>query len=353
MTEPLANVRSTGRGKVDVGGAGPPAANASPEGTLSQSLLEDGSLGLHVAPDALAAVERWRPRLPSPGAPLRENAALISVAAGRTELELPSTPPDLELRRLRGWIDPAASRALLADGYGHLCAVVDLAARRAAIHLADPGRAEEVAGVEVFAALSIASALLLNRLGRALVHAAAVVAPGGRAVLIAGGSGSGKTTTCVNLVRAGWDWLSDDHVVLGGTAAGELAVEGWPRSFNLDTGAPGLPAGTRRRADPFAIGPGRWRAAAPAGALVFTTIGRSSPTALEPLGPAAALGMLLEQSPWLLADRAAAPAVLALFRQAAHLPTFQLRLGLDTHRDPSALHAALATVVASMGRLEG
>lgn len=44
-----------------------------------------------------------------------------------------------------------------------------------------------------------------------LVHAGAM-AKNGRGVLIPGPSGSGKSTSCLNLLRAGYDYLGDDYV---------------------------------------------------------------------------------------------------------------------------------------------
>jgi hypothetical protein len=315
----------------------------------SQALLADGSLGLHVAADVAETVAPWRPRLPEEFATLRADAASLVVRRGPAVRALPDAAPLLELRRLRVWMLPSGTHALLADTAGHLSAEVDLDARRATVHIPDPQRAAAEAAVEVFAALSVASALLLTRLGRALVHAAAVVVPGGGALLFAGGTFSGKTTTCLTLARVGWEWLSDDHVVLGDDGAGGVSVAGWPRRFNLDTGPAGRPAGVRMRGDP----PAGWRASAAAGALVFSRIEAALPTALEPVAPAAALGMLLDQSPWLLADRAGARPVLALLQCAARLPAFALRLGLDSHHDPAVLRTALAPAAEAARRVGG
>jgi hypothetical protein len=332
-----------------VGSGGDTAASdtASAGVLQTQSLMEDGSFGLHVDPAVEHAVAPWRPRLPPFPAPLRPGAAALVVERGPVERDLPSAPPLLEMRRLRGWMLPSGGHALLADPEGHLSARVDLAGLTATVRIPDPIAAATHAAVEIFAALSISSALLLNRQRRALVHAAAVVPPGGRALLLAGGTFSGKTTTCLNLVRLGWEWLSDDHVVLAEGEDGGIAVAGWPRRFNLDTGAPGAPAGTRRRADASATELGHWRPTSPAGALVFPSIDPDLPTLLEPLHPAAALGRLLDQSPWLLADREAARPVLTLFQSVAKLPAFTLRMGLDCHRDPGVLGAALRPAAAA------
>src|SRR5207245_6776974 len=77
----------------------------------------------------------------------------------------------------------------------------------------DPAPEPEAAG-DVYSMLTVATALLLAGLGRALVHAAAVVHPDGGAWLLVGDARSGKSTTCATLVSAGWGYLSDDQVVL-------------------------------------------------------------------------------------------------------------------------------------------
>jgi hypothetical protein len=67
---------------------------------------------------------------------------------------------------------------------------------------------------DVFAALTVAAALLLNRQGKLLLHAAAFVAPDGLAWLLIGDSHSGKSTTCASLMRYGLAFLADDQVVV-------------------------------------------------------------------------------------------------------------------------------------------
>ena len=67
----------------------------------------------------------------------------------------------------------------------------------------------------------------------------------------------------------------------------------------------------------------------------------SSATATAPLHPAKALSGLLQQSPWLLADREAAPLLLGLLKQVARFPAFELRLGADSYASPAALRAVL------------
>ena len=61
---------------------------------------------------------------------------------------------------------------------------------------------------------------MLKRRGKYAIHAAGV-ARNGRSLLLPGTSGSGKTTLTIALLRAGFDWLSDDLVLL-------RCVDGWP-----------------------------------------------------------------------------------------------------------------------------
>ncbi|HYJ81071.1 MAG TPA: hypothetical protein VEW03_15770, partial [Longimicrobiaceae bacterium] len=132
---------------------------------------------------------------------------------------------------------------------------------------------------------------------------------------------------------------------------GELAVEGWPRRFNVDLGyAAGDSRGVRTRMEPAAFGPGRWRRHAPLGGVLFPRVEATSTTATAPLHPAGALSRLLQQSPWLLADAEAAPALLALLGRAARLPAFELRLGGDSYGDPARLREVLENVMLSPPR---
>jgi hypothetical protein len=164
-----------------------------------------------------------------------------------------------------------------------------------------------------FAQVPLLAALLAALRPRGLyhLHAAALVAPGGRSLLVAGAAGSGKSTLGAALVLAGCDYLGDDIVLV---RDGPELVS-FPREFHLAArSADAIPGAARaledgrftlsgkHRVDPRALFPGRERdrAAAPA-ALLFPTVTRASTTALEPVAPAHALGLLLESSAMLTA----------------------------------------------------
>jgi hypothetical protein len=316
-------------------------------------LLQDGSLTLRVHPSLAHAAAPWiplppsaPPPHPSPSLPSPPAARIRAVPVRAARDGVPAAEPTLEMLRVRAWLDAETGRVRLAGPEGGVRGTVDLARGRATVGVpgAAPFAVEEQN--DVACALTVAAALLLGRAGGALLHAGAVVAPDGRAWLLAGDSHSGKSTACANLIRAGWDWLADDQVVVRGDPAGGVRVEGWPRPFSLDEGfAAGRPLGRRAPLDPGGLGPGRRRAGAPLGGVLLPRVEAGGATRLEPAHPAETLGALIRQSPWLLADRHAAPAVLALLSTIARAPGFRLFAGLDSYADPPLLRRRVAAAV--------
>lgn len=317
--------------------AAPPGGGAPSHAPLA--LVDDGALTLRVHPSLADVVAGW---IPLDAAPARApGAARIRVVPGRARsLDPPAEEPGVQVLGVDGWVDEAAARVRLAARDGALWGRVDLARRRAVLAIRpDPPPAPG----DVSAALAVCAALLLGRLGRALLHAAAVVGPDGRAWLLVGDSHAGKTSTCVNLIRAGWDWLADDQVVVRPGAGGGVQVEGWPRRFTLDDGfEAGASLGRRTATHPARFGPGRPRRAAPLGGVLLPRVRAPEPTALRPAHPADALSQLIRQSPWLLADAHAAPGVLALLSAMSRTPVYHLALGTDTYANPPLLQVRVA-----------
>jgi len=302
-------------------------------------LLADGGLQLDVPPDLVPLVRRWLPLLPSTDTAQGGDGASIRVRAGEPARDGLPGAPDLRLGAASVWIDPrTADVEMRCDGGSS--GGMSLARREAALVPAPGGDAAEDGAVawDLFSMCTVASALLLGRLHRALVHAAGVVAPDGRAWLLAGDARAGKSTTSVNLISAGWPFVSDDNVVLFRDADGALSVEGWPRRFHLDEGwETGAPLHRRGELDPHERWPGQWRRTAPLAGLLFPRVEAGLPTELAPLAGPDALAALLRQSPWLLADRGVAGEVLELLRSACAAGACSLRLGLDTYRDTGRL----------------
>lgn len=316
----------------DVSGAG---------SNVVRPLSEDGALSL-VYDSALAhLVECWLPRHPA-GRSTGSDAAIEVVSGSLPALSM-EDPPTLRLGNIDAWYvapDERVEMAGRADGGGR--GLIELRPRRALLCVDAEARGA-VAAADIYSMLTVAAALLLGRLGRALVHAGAVVAPAGYAWAVAGDAKSGKSTLCADLIAAGWAYLSDDQIVLWADRGLErLRTEGWPRDFHLDEGwGRGVPTGTRRDVDPRSLGPGRWqRTATLAGTLLPEVVGEA-PTRVSSVEPSETLTALVRQAPWLMADPAAAPACLELLRAAARLPAYRVSLGRDAFGDAAVLLAAL------------
>ena len=160
--------------------------------------------------------------------------------------------------------------------------------------------------------LLVSLVLALRWRGLFHLHAGALVTPGGCGVLVAGGTGAGKSTLTLALLEAGCSYLGDDAVFLA-TAPGAPAVLGLPRSFHVAPrtadafpriapllGSP-LPAGQKRRLDPRAAWPGRERSSMglPSAILLPSVVGGPT-TSVEPLPSAEALGALIESSAYVV-----------------------------------------------------
>jgi hypothetical protein len=307
-------------------------------------LTHDAHLGVIADARARAALQAWLPAWARAAVTeIPESAARIEVIVEPTESAMATVNGGARLFSLGGIQavegDRPSSLWLRGQGAESGSGMLSLPERRA--RLAAPVDADNslhaTTARALYTMLTIASAFLLGRLSRALVHAAAVVDPHGRAWLLVGDSHAGKTSTCATLLQGGWRYTSDDHVVLASGPTG-VTVEGWPRDFHLDDGWDARTStGARQRVDPTHRWPGQWVAFAPLAGLLFPHVVAHEPTELFPVSAADAFARIVRQSPWLLADRDVAPYVMALLTHAAHLPAFALRVGLDCYGVPERL----------------
>jgi len=210
---------------------------------------------------------------------------------------------------------------------------------------------EEIVPGSARAALEIALALALREHGLFHLHAAALVDPAGRTLLLVGGSGAGKTTATIALATSGYAFLGDDALLLEDGPKGPT-LDAFPRPFHIGPAtltafphlapmtlpAPGL--GDKRHLDPELAFPGRRRDTCPAPALVLhPRVDPEGTTTLAPMGKADALGNLVAASGGLAIDGAA--------RKEEHLDLLarvtngarhaELCMGRDLLRDPSLL----------------
>ncbi|UCM88464.1 hypothetical protein [Streptomyces marincola] len=89
---------------------------------------------------------------------------------------------------------------------------------------------------------------------RVTVHATALIAPGGRAVLLLGDKGAGKTSTALALAMRGWVHAGDDLVVLGEMGDGLAVWPGKPTAAVRDPAQPLAPK-PQYALEPFATAP--------------------------------------------------------------------------------------------------
>jgi hypothetical protein len=205
--------------------------------------------------------------------------------------------------------------------------------------------------------LHIALVIALRLEGLFHLHAAAIVHRG-QSILIAGGSGAGKTTTAIALIEAGGDYLGDDALFLRDAGAG-VEILAFPRAFHVGPATlrafPRLAPFAHPRAahpdklavDPREAFPGRARMTAPPpSTFLFPSI-HSSLTETAPIEKADALGYLLASSAAVLIDgMPCRNENIALLRKlvqgalARGAMTREIRLGQDILTSPAEVIAA-------------
>ncbi len=264
-----------------------------------------------------------------------------------TAVRAPPSKPTLILGMVEAWIDSTTNSAIALDASRKIAADIDLELRVARIAASPEARAADLTST-----LTIVAALLLLRVGRTAVHAAAVVPPeSAEAWLLLGDSHSGKSTATANLVKAGWSYLSDDYIVLSRGADETIVLEGWPDDFHIDEGwQAGKPTGVRGTLPELGLRTGARVSTATLKGVLFTRISANEPTRISTIDAIVALERIIRQSPWLVADKKTASTVLDLLSATACLPAAELRLGIDTFGDAQLLARILSDYAAQLER---
>lgn len=196
---------------------------------------------------------------------------------------------------------------------------------------------------------------LLRPLGVFGLHAAAVVTPSGRGLLLVGDSGSGKSTLTLGLVRSGWSYVSDDSVLLRSTAgiAEALALRK-PLSI-ISAEAARYPefepamtptrraSDRKRRLDLRDHCPERFVPRVRPEILLLCRIIEGPDSQLRPVDAVAGLHALLEQSGLQLMEPSTAGLQLEVLRQLVRqCRIYWLSAGRDLYESPSRLAGLLA-----------
>lgn len=199
--------------------------------------------------------------------------------------------------------------------------------------------------------IAIALSPHLRRRGLFLIHAFAAV-QAGKAVLLVGGIGAGKTTTGMSLLNAGWQLLSNDSPMIN--QAGEVlsypgVLAGYPDSFARFGATAELAqqqpeqAGRQKLTIPAEeIWPEIWCERAGIGAILFPQIKGEGEHEIRPLALPETLRLLLPHAveQW---DTAMMPAHLAALRQLVEAaPGYELALGPDVMAIPEAIAPLIA-----------
>ncbi|MFW6096670.1 MAG: hypothetical protein ACOC9Z_01270 [Chloroflexota bacterium] len=197
--------------------------------------------------------------------------------------------------------------------------------------------------------IAIALSPHLRRRGKFLIHAFAA-AQAGRALLLVGDVGAGKTTTGMALLQAGWRLLSNDSPIVdesgdilsypGLLAAYPDTMQRFPATRALVTGET-APAAQKITVAAEALWPNVWTSRASPTAICFPQIGGEDDHRLQPLAAPESLRRLLPHAieQW---DKEMIPSHLAVLRRLAEATQgYTLRLGPDISTLPTLLQQLL------------
>jgi hypothetical protein len=306
------------------------------------------AMSLAVAGDALASA--LTPALAHLTAPPGEDSLTICAWDGSSTGVAPPVPAwtgdDYYGNGAVRGFDAGCVRAAFDPWLG-LLSLYDADRRRAFVWLRDSRRVPiTIAGTP----LRVVFQWWADQSHRVLLHAAAVGVEGA-AILIAGASGSGKSTTALVALTHGFSYLGDDFVLV--EPEPDARVHALYNSAKIDEATlaarfPGLQAAVhaRERAPHekhllfvHAWSPGALRTDLPVAALLLPVVSDRIDSRVAAAGAGDALKALV---PGLLAfPGMRSPAVERLARLVRRVPSFRLDLGRDSAGIASTLRAAI------------
>jgi hypothetical protein len=296
---------------------------------LAEPVVDVGGVAMRLtASDSVragAVAALFRHALPASGAP----ECLVRFTSD--EFECPTDVPVTLLDGLELW-RPDAGELTLRSANG-------LSARVSAHEIAVAGDAPSLAREFRYVAMIALTHVLASR-GRHVLHGGAVVCDD-RALLVLGGSGTGKSTLVLGALRSGWTALTDDLVAVHRGSDTVLAV-GLPRPISVprdvvfDEFAEGaeVPDDARNRVE--LPGATLTLSSHPIGGVILVSRGDAAEARVEPVAAHDALRAILGASTS-IANPQLVREVFSIAAAVARLPAWSLQHGSDPS---SRLHQA-------------
>ena len=194
-----------------------------------------------------------------------------------------------------------------------------------------------------------ASMTAMRRCGLFELHAAGVVAPDNNGMLIIGPSGSAKSTLATQLAASGWQYLSDDKLLLHVdnnvvharalrrvfALAASAFSSNLMSNFDSMTTAPLPFDSVKRRFEPQAVFPEKFVETCVPRTLFFSRITNASQSQTQQLTHSETMARLIRMCPWSAYDKPVAHLHLrALGQMARQAKGYELRAGTDLLGDP-------------------
>ena len=271
----------------------------------------------------------------------------------------PPLPTELKRFKVPGGVCHINHQSYWLEVKGSLVAVGATDSNKVEVWLGHSAHARTQASLITVMAYAMPAAL--RRIGLYDLHAAALLEPeSGCCFVFPGPSRSGKTSLSLRLAGSGWDYLSDDLVVI---SAGESGVEvrGLRRPFLTSSDSldgcellriddaleVAIPNDSEKRSlDPEVLFPAQFAASAQPGVLCFPVITGESESRLSETTKAEAMMRLIVMCPW---SNYHASAARDHLRVLGHLvrqcKTFTLHAGRDIFDERKAASALLSQLV--------
>ena len=308
---------------------------------LAEPVVDVGGVAMRLSasdrPRATAVAALFRHALPSSAVPE------CVVRFTTDQFAVPSTAPATLLDGLELW-RPEPGELVLRSTNG-------LIARVSENEIAVAGDAPALAREFRYVAMIALTHVLASR-GRHVLHGGAVVCDD-RALLVLGGSGTGKSTLVLAALRSGWSALTDDLVAVQ-RRDGTVVALGLPRPISVprdvvvDEFAQGVavPEDARDRIE-LPAATLTTSSHAVAGVIVVSRGGHVM-ASLEPVAAHAALRLILGASAS-LADPQLLRDVFAIAAAIARLPAWSLQHGSDPSSRLDEASLRLADIRALLG----